>query len=520
MESPFSILRVLLLPLCFLLVMSVAAQDMSKVNNVTSAVYEFQLRAGIPNLLRKARTADGRTIRVAYLGGSITEANGWRVKTLAGFKTRFPGVNWVDINAGVGGTGSDLGVFRLRKQVLDENPDLMFVEFAVNDGGSGYTQRAMEGIVRQTWANNPEIDIIFVYTCNQSILNNVKAGITDFAIKNMELIATHYAVPSIHFGIEVQRLITKGDVVWKAPATKGEDIFTYDGTHPNDYGHYVYASIVKRGFDEFVKDPAQTNPVFHTLGTPLNANHWADARMVPVRQDMLTGIWTKSTTGSTGVDNAKRFSRWVTDIWYTNTAGSKLNLQFKGEVVGFFDILGPEGCLIRWKVNNGSESVFTRFDNGSTSTRTHYFFPSTVLSRDMVNSCSAALDANNPSKRDILEEAGKVAEYDANPAKFAPKVWYVGAVLLVGEEVKTSVEQNSIKESCIYPTSTSDRIYFNNLPIDCSIVLVDMSGKNLLVRKASDVNNGLSLQLFQSGIYLVKILQGNRIVQSVKVLKI
>jgi hypothetical protein len=138
----------------------------------------------------------------------------------------------------------------------------------------------------------------------------------------------------------------------------------------------------------------------------------------------------------------------------------------------------------------------------------------------MVNSCSAALDANNPSKRDILEEAGKAAEYDANPAKFAPKVWYVGAVLLVGEEVKTSVEQNSIKESCIYPTSTSDRIYFNNLPIDCSIVLVDMSGKNLLVRKASDVNNGLSLQLFQSGIYLVKILQGNRIVQSVKVLKI
>jgi hypothetical protein len=327
-------------------------------------------------------------------------------------------------------------------------------------------------------------------------------------------------VPSIHFGIEVQRLITAGEVVWKAPATKGEEIFTYDGTHPYDFGHAVYASIVKRGFDEFVKAPAQANPVPHVVSTPLNANHWAEAKMVPVRQDMLTGTWTKSTTGSTGIDNARRFSRWVTDIWYTNTAGSKLNLQFKGEVVGFFDILGPEGCLIRWKVNNGSEGVFTRFDKGSTSTRMHYFFPSTGLSGDVVNSCYAALDANNPSKRDILEEAGKVAEYDANPAKYAPKVWYVGAVLLVGEELKTSVEQNSINETGIYPTSTSDRIYFENLPEGSKVILVDMVGKNLMVRNASELNNGLSLLRFESGLYIIKILQDKGVAQSVKVLKI
>ncbi len=450
MGTPFPILKVLLLPLYFLLVMSVEAQDVSKVNNASSAVNEFQLRGGIPNLLRKARTADGRTIRVAYLGGSITEADGWRVKTLAGFKTRFPGVNWLDINAGVGGTGSDLGVFRLRKQVLDENPDLLFVEFAVNDGCNGNTQRAMEGIARQTWAYNPEIDIIFVYTVNQSLLNDVKSGSTSCVIGNMDTVANHYAIPSIHFGVEVQRLITAGEVVWKAPATKGEDIFTYDGIHPYDYGHAVYASIVKRGFDEFVKATAQTNPVPHTVSSSLNANHWAEARMVPVRQDMLCGTWQMLPGGTNGNALAKRFDRWVSQIWQTNTPGSTLNLQFRGEVVGFFDIVGPEGCQIKWKVNNGNESVRVRFDHFGNNTRTHYFFPSTGFPKDVVNSFTATLDAVGPDKRAIFDEAGKAADYDANPAKFAPKVWSVGVVLLIGEEVRTSVGQNNINETGIY----------------------------------------------------------------------
>jgi hypothetical protein len=76
----------------------------------------------------------------------------------------------------------------------------------------------MEGIVRQTWKENPEIDIIFVYTVNQASLNDVVAGITQNAIKNMELVANHYSVPSIHFGVKVQILIAIGDVVWRAPA--------------------------------------------------------------------------------------------------------------------------------------------------------------------------------------------------------------------------------------------------------------------------------------------------------------
>lgn len=48
---------------------------------------ECRVRGGIPNALAKLRS--GETVRVAYLGGSITEANpGWRAMTLAWFRAR------------------------------------------------------------------------------------------------------------------------------------------------------------------------------------------------------------------------------------------------------------------------------------------------------------------------------------------------------------------------------------------------------------------------------------------------
>ncbi len=92
----------------------------------------------------------GRHMRIAYLGGSITAQEGWRPRSLQWFRQQFPSATVEEINAAIGGTGSDLGVFRLRRDVLEARPDLLFVEFAVNDGGAATAQihRCMEGIVR------------------------------------------------------------------------------------------------------------------------------------------------------------------------------------------------------------------------------------------------------------------------------------------------------------------------------------------------------------------------------------
>src|ERR1700753_1944032 len=100
---------------------------------------ECRPRNGLPNFLAKANTA-GAEIKIAYFGGSITAQNGWRPKTLAYFQKTYPAAKFSEINAAIGGTGSDLGVFRIKQDVLDKKPDLMFVEFATNDGGASPEQ--------------------------------------------------------------------------------------------------------------------------------------------------------------------------------------------------------------------------------------------------------------------------------------------------------------------------------------------------------------------------------------------
>ena len=111
---------------------------------------ECRVRGGLPNVFQKL--GQGQAVRIAYLGGSITAQAGWRPKTLNWFRSQFPKAELSEINAAIGGTGSDLGVFRLKQDVLDGKPDLLFVEFAVNDGGAPVHRihQAMEGIVRQT----------------------------------------------------------------------------------------------------------------------------------------------------------------------------------------------------------------------------------------------------------------------------------------------------------------------------------------------------------------------------------
>jgi hypothetical protein len=117
-------------------------------------------RGGVPNVRAKIEAA--KSLPVAYLGGSITAAPGWRVQSLAWFHQQYLSAKFEKIQAAIGGgMGSDLGVFRRQYDVLPHKPDPLFVEFAVNDGEASPEQihKAMEGIVGQTWKADPEIDI-------------------------------------------------------------------------------------------------------------------------------------------------------------------------------------------------------------------------------------------------------------------------------------------------------------------------------------------------------------------------
>ena len=83
----------------------------------------------LTEVLKKAQS--GQDITVAFLGGSITQGcnatrqeNCYASRAYLWFKDTFSNININFINAGVGATGSIIGVHRVQRQVLDKNPDI------------------------------------------------------------------------------------------------------------------------------------------------------------------------------------------------------------------------------------------------------------------------------------------------------------------------------------------------------------------------------------------------------------
>ena len=221
---------------------------------------ELRARDGLPNFFAKAKA--GGKLTVAYFGGSITAANGWRPQTTAWLRQRYPKAKFTEVDAAIGGTGSDLGVFRLGHDVLDHHPDLVFVEFAVNDGGAPPEQiyRCMEGIVRQIRRADPATDICFVYTMHDGMLKDLAAGRLPRSASAMEYIADHYGIPSIHLAQEPARRINAGEWVFTAPKpevpadpAKGipaRTAFAPDSCHPfAETGHKLYTEAIARSFE-------------------------------------------------------------------------------------------------------------------------------------------------------------------------------------------------------------------------------------------------------------------------------
>ena len=322
---------------------------------------KIKAREGIGNAMKKIQA--GQEVTVAYLGGSITEANGWRPKTTAWLQKTYPNAKFKEVAAAIGGTGSDLGVFRVGHDALQYNPDLLFVEFAVNDGGAAPESiwRCMEGIVRQTWRKDPATDIVFAYTIHCSMTNDVKQGNCPRSSSAMEQLADFYGIPSVNFAVPVVELQTQGKLVFwtdKKPEN-GAIWFTEDGCHPRDEGHEVYLQLMAEALTQ-MKDG---KPADHKakLSKAFVADNWEAAKMVPLTEKMLTGNWTKVPADN---DKQKGFGGRMGQIWTADQAGSKLHFKFKGSTAKIYDLLGPDAGQVTVTVDGkAGDRPVPRFDS-------------------------------------------------------------------------------------------------------------------------------------------------------------
>ena len=155
------------------------------------------------NIRRKLKQEKKATI--AYLGGSVTGGFGstnaaeysWRALSGKHFTECFPNAEINLVNAAVGGTGTGYARFRLKKDVLDHNPDLIFIEFSINDCYEGYkveqSKLYYESLIHTIHNFNPEIDIVMVVITDRG---NMRNGPSEIAKLHYEL-AEYYNIPVI-----------------------------------------------------------------------------------------------------------------------------------------------------------------------------------------------------------------------------------------------------------------------------------------------------------------------------------
>lgn len=222
-----------------------------------------------------AKVKAGEDVNVVYYGGSVTAGTGasngdvtsWRGIISNWLKVNAPQSTVTNISSAIGGTGSHFGFYRLDEAVLAKNPDLLFIEFSINDYYDNQDQwnidedRAamqMESIVRKVRTKAPDCDIVIVLTTDRDQISSLQNSDTlHKQARGHYKIAEKYGIPTLRVGhaladqlFEDMNGVTFNPsdsasmTAWSKyfPATSAT---SYDIVHPNDTGYQIYGGVVK-----------------------------------------------------------------------------------------------------------------------------------------------------------------------------------------------------------------------------------------------------------------------------------
>jgi len=200
--------------------------------------------ARLKNVIERAQ--QGEEITLAVIGGSITEGAGasqYRECWAQRFGVRFGNTYGAEngshvhlVNAGVGGTPSTFGYMRYARDVVskvpaedpDGLPDVVVIEFSVNDWGEPTNHRCFESMVREILdaPNEPAVILLFaVFKTGFNLQDDLRK------------IGDSYGLMMVSVKDAVYSRIGK-DLTEKE--------FFFDDYHPTSLGHRIMADCLMK----------------------------------------------------------------------------------------------------------------------------------------------------------------------------------------------------------------------------------------------------------------------------------
>lgn len=241
------------------------------------------LHQGNNQRLKKAidKAKKGEDVTIAYIGGSITQGAGakpihhacYAYQSYSIFKKLF-GQHGGDhihfVKAGVGGTPSELGMLRYERDVLKNGaaqPDIVVVEFAVNDADDETEGNCYESLVLKALSAENEPAVILLFS----------VFISDWNLQDrLAPVGIHYDLPmvSVKDAVIEQFYLTKaeGNVVTKRQ-------YFYDSYHPTNTGHTIMADCLGYLFAETDRVAATEHDLVLNK-PPLIGNDFANVRLL------------------------------------------------------------------------------------------------------------------------------------------------------------------------------------------------------------------------------------------------
>ncbi|MCQ2587269.1 MAG: SGNH/GDSL hydrolase family protein [Treponema sp.] len=242
----------------------------------------------LENFFNKIRNK--QNVTVVCMGGSITSgynANpiktaSWAGQTEAWLNnlTAENKSSMTFFNMGMGGTDSAFGVARVDDHIINKNPDLVILEFAMNDQwlDPAVRQRTYESIIRKILSKtDAAVLALFV--------NERKAPYSSNQAEQQK-ICEYYHVPFVSW---------KDSLFEENPSADFEGFF--DGTetiHPSNAGHASIAGYITKTLNQVWENlPAEKNILLPVKELPLpltdcgyeNVKYYTSDNTVPVEND-------------------------------------------------------------------------------------------------------------------------------------------------------------------------------------------------------------------------------------------
>lgn len=241
----------------------------------------------LKNLMKRA--ANGESLVIGFLGGSITQGslsstpkNCYAYLVYEWWKKSFPNAAFSFVNGGIGGTTSHYGGARAWKDVLCYRPDIVTVDFSVNDDANEFFEETYEGMLRRLLAAPSAPAVV--------VLNNVFYDTGKNAQDYHNRIADHYGIPHVSIKDTVYPDVESGKIV-------RADI-TPDNLHPNDKGHRLVADEICKLLDsikaeveeetiagENIEGKSTKTEASVLLPAPLTENAYEHSRLIQIQDN-------------------------------------------------------------------------------------------------------------------------------------------------------------------------------------------------------------------------------------------